>query len=130
MVLGGWLISRHVGGNDCMRTGPSAVRLSVSAGWQLASYCVDETCRYQTEHWVPDDPADPDPIPTYSIDVSDTASVHDYRIVVTSPDGSVFTYEGEVETVGNDFGGESCRPTMFSAGLSIDPDGELTVRQP
>ena len=129
-VLGTWLISLQGDDGYCMRTGPSVVRLSLPAGWQLASYCVDETCRYHSEHTAPDDPVDPDPLPTYVVVVSDTASVHQYRIGATSPDGRVFTYEGEVDTVGNDFGGELCRPTMFTAGLSIGRNGELATHQP
>jgi hypothetical protein len=129
-LLGCWLISVRGDDGHCMRTGPSAVRLSVPLGWQVAAYCVDETCRYQSERPAPDDLVDPEPLPTDFVDVSDTASVHQYRIEITSPDGRVLTYVGEVETVGNDFGGEFCRPTMFTAGLSIDRNGELTTQQP
>jgi len=126
-MLGSWLISLRSDDGGCMRTGPSAVRLSVPLGWQLESYCVDETCLSQSERIPAPDSSPPDPRPAYFVDVSDTASVRHYRIEVTSPDGRVFTYEGDVETVGNDFGGEHCRPTMFTAGLSIGPHGELTT---
>jgi hypothetical protein len=69
-------------------------------------------------------------LPPYSFEVTDTASEYDYLIEVRSPDGQLFTYEGDVETVGNSFGGESCTPTMFRAELSINRNGELTTQQP
>ncbi len=106
------------------------MRLPVPFGWQVASYCVDDTCLSQSELIPAPDSSPPDALPTYFVDVSDTASVHHYLIEVTSPNGKLFTYEGDVETVGNDLGGEVCRPTMFTAGLSIDRNGELTTQQP
>ena len=74
------------GDGDCVRTGPSAVRLSVPFGWQVASYCVDDTCLSQSELIPAPDSSPPDAPATFLVDVSDTASVHDYLIEVTSPD--------------------------------------------
>ncbi len=112
-----------------MRTGPSAVRLSVPFGWQVVSYCLDDTCLPQSELTPTSDSSTPG-LPPYSFEVTDAASEYDYLIEVRSQDGELFTYEGDVETVGRDFGGESCTPTMFSAGLSIDRNGRLTTQQP
>jgi hypothetical protein len=113
---------------DCMRTGPSAVRLSVPRSWQVVSYCLDEVCLPQDELVHTPDSAEPFAL-NYLFEVSDSARNYDYLIEVRSPDGELLTYEGDVDTVGMDFGGEGCTPTMFVAGLSIDRDGELTTQQ-
>jgi hypothetical protein len=112
---------------DCIRTGPSAVEFSVPAGWQTVSYCLDDTCLPQSELFPTSDSFGP---PAILFEVTDSASEYDYLIEVRSPDGELFTYEGDVETVGIDFGGESCTPTMYVAGLSINRNGELTTQWP
>lgn len=91
------------------------------------SYCLDHTCLPQSKLVPTSDSFGP---PAISFEVTDTASEYDYLIEVRSPDGELFTYEGDVETVGIDFGGESCTPTMYVAGLSINRNGELTTQWP
>ena len=57
----------------------------------------------------------------FVFEVADTSSEYDYLIKVRSPNGKLFTYEGDVETVGNNFGGESCTPTMYSRRTEHQP---------
>jgi hypothetical protein len=116
-------------GVDCIRIGPSAVRLSVPAGWELHAFCVDARCLSPSE-LVPLDSIPADQPAMYLIEVSDEASVYQYRAEVRSVDGSLFVPQGEVATVGNRLGGEKCRPTMFGAGVTVDETGQVTVQQP
>jgi hypothetical protein len=104
-------------------------RLTTRRGWQVVSDCLDEVCVPQGELAHTPDSAEPFAL-NYFFEVSDTARNYDYLIESRSPDGELFTYEGDVETVGMDFGGDACTPTMFVTSLSINRNGELTTQQP
>lgn len=109
-------------GGTCMRTGPSAVRLTVPVHWDLEAFCVDANCLAPSELTRLDS--------MYVIEVSDEASTYRYRVEVRSPDGTLVAPQGEVTTIGNRLGGETCRPTMFGAGVTIDETGRVTIDQP
>ena len=104
---------------ECIQGYPSAVRLVVPAGWRVESFCVDNACVLST-------PA----LATYSVGVDDARRTYRYQLVIVSPADERLALDGDVEVIGNSFGGESCRPRTFSAGLIVDGTGQVTIEQP
>ena len=114
---------------DCGDPPSSNVVLNVpSQFWSVDTFCVDDTCLTASQR-VPVlvDPEDPLPY-GYAVEVSVSPREHQYRIVVTSPDGVTFSHEGDVKT--ERYPTDECRPNIFNASLSIDHDGELGSQSP
>jgi len=83
-----------------------------------------------TELWVDDQCMTPGIDGPADVPVSDEPSVHSYRAVVVSPDGTVLEFTGAVTTKAGRDNGEGCEPRTANATIVVGKAGDVTFEYP